>query len=184
MSRRRILLVRIRLGVCKVILLVLARSHCCRLLSQQLSDAASSNRRWLRLGDCRIIFGRSHGLPLRYLAARVVLVPGGPLLLAQPELLLLLYLLGYLGLIVEGVVESSATHLVALCHRHGVIVFGGPRRVDDAIIASCINIKNVDSCSQRSSSSESSRRCWAFCRKCTTLAHGTCPTSWIFVVPV
>ena len=159
---------------------VLARSACCGLLSQQLSDAAPSNRRWLRLSDGRIIFGWSDSLPLRYLSARVVLVPGGPLLLAQSELLLLLHLLGYFVLIVEGVVESSATHLVTLCHSHGVIVFGGPRRVDDAIIPSCIYIIDVDTSSDRSSSCESGCRRWSFGRKCATLTHGTGSAGWIW----
>ena len=101
-------------------------------------------------------------------------------MLAQPELLLLLHLLSYFVLIVEGVVESSATHLVALCHRHGVIVFGGPRRVDDAIIPSCIHIIDVDSCSDRSCSSKIGCRCWSFGRKCATLAHSACSAGWIW----
>jgi hypothetical protein len=92
---------------------------------------------------------------------------------------MLLYLLGHFVLIVEGVIKSTATHLVALSHRHGVIVFGGPRRVDYAIITSCINIIDVDSSSNRNSPSEISCRSWSFRRKCATLAHGTCTTGWI-----
>lgn len=147
LSWRRCLLVWILLSIREILILVLSRYYCRWLLSEQLPDSRTSRSLGFRFSNGRIVFAWTHRLPLRYLPPCVVLVTTSPLLLTQSKLLmlLLLYLLGRFVLIVECVVESCCAHLVALCHRHWMIILSCPSWIDYAIVSRIIDIINVNS---------------------------------------
>lgn len=81
LSRRRCLLIWILLSIWEILILVISRYYCCRLLCKQLPDSCASRSLGFRLSNGRIIFPWTDGLPLRYLPACVILISTCPLLL-------------------------------------------------------------------------------------------------------
>lgn len=77
----------VHLHVCEVVVLSLSGTG--GELRRDYCDGLHSNAGRLRLSDGRIVFCRPHRLSLGYLTARVIFI-ASPLLLAHPELLLLL----------------------------------------------------------------------------------------------